>query len=409
MRCPQCSSKLKKNSKFCPECGIAIAQEELPAQNKQKTDPIKILLALVALLAIAVVVILLLRGDTNQSLNVIESNPESITETTSDPIAFSDDLSAISIASQSVVKLNCYDKNDDLYAVGSGFACFANNVIVTNYHVIEGNVYRIEASTETGETFPVKFVMISDKERDIAILATVNPHNLSLLQTGSSSSLQKGEKVVAIGSPLGLLNSVSTGVFSGYAEENGTDFLQFTASISSGSSGGALFNNSGEVLGITFASYEAGQNVNLAIPIEYVERLYSVADNSTWVAVTKFYETNPPTYTVNQVLQLGDSLAGTVFYIDAYFQEHKISYFENGNDMKKLAYRISATKTGGNSIIVGYPTISSPDEITHEMLKESVAIYNNSREPGTPMRFRCTFTADNSEYTIYDHNLIKTN
>ena len=404
MWCPQCNTKLKKNSKFCPECGAAILLDERPAQDKRKSDPVKIMLALVAIVAIAVVVVLLLRGGTNLSGNIVDSNLESVTETITDHLAFSDDLSAISIASQSVVKLNCYDKNDELYAVGSGFACFADNVIVTNYHVIEGNVYRIEASTETGETFPVKFVMISDKERDIAVLATVYPHNLNLLQTGSSSSLQKGEKVVAIGSPLGLLNSVSTGVFSGYAEENGTDFLQFTASISNGSSGGALFNNSGEVLGITFASYEAGQNVNLAIPIEYVERLYSVADKSNLVAVTKFYETNPPTYTVNQVLQLGDALSGTVFYVDGYFQEYDISYFENSKDIQKLSYYISATKTGGSSIKVGYPIVETRGDTPYVILVEEVRLYRNPnpRIKGDPMHFRCTFFSGDSELTIIE-------
>ena len=62
-------------------------------------------------------------------------------------VAFSDNPTAISAASQSVVKLNCYDKNGDLYATGSGFACFADNVIVTNYHVIE-NAYKIEIIDE---------------------------------------------------------------------------------------------------------------------------------------------------------------------------------------------------------------------------------------------------------------------
>ena len=52
------------------------------------------------------------------------------TETSTPVLAFSDDPSAISIASQSVVKLNCYDKNDKLYSMGSGFACFADNIIL---------------------------------------------------------------------------------------------------------------------------------------------------------------------------------------------------------------------------------------------------------------------------------------
>ena len=134
--------------------------------------------------------------------------------------------------------------------------------------------------------------MATDEAKDIAILGTSTPHNLALLQPGNSDNLQKGEKVVAIGSPLGLQNSVSTGVFSGYVDENGINMLQFTASISSGSSGGALFSDAGEVLGITFASYEAGQNLNLAIPIEQAEYLYLNNNSVSRITIEEFYTSN---------------------------------------------------------------------------------------------------------------------
>ena len=231
--------------------------------------------------------------------------------------AFSNDPDAIAIASKSVVKLNCYDRSGDLYATGSGFACFEDNVIVTNYHVIEDNVYRIEASTEDGKKFDIAYVVATDKEKDIAILATATPHGLTLLKAGDSSTLQKGEKVVAIGSPLGLINSVSTGVFSGYVDENYMNVLQFTASISSGSSGGALFNDHGEVLGITFASYEGGQNLNLAIPIKQVEYLLN-NNSSSKMTVADFYGTQTPTYTVDYVLKNYDELLLREFYIEGY-------------------------------------------------------------------------------------------
>lgn len=202
---------------------------------------------------------------------------------------FSDDPVAIETASESVVMLNCYDKSGELYASGSGFALIEKGIIVTNYHVIEENVYSIEVNTETGASYDIKSIVAMDKENDIAILRCAGTPNLALLSAGDTSELKKGEKVVAIGSPLGLINTVSTGVFSGYIDNS---LLQFTASISHGSSGGALFDDRGKVLGITFASLEDGQNLNLAIPIEYVLLLWENRDKE--ISVEDFYEDNAP-------------------------------------------------------------------------------------------------------------------
>lgn len=278
--CHHCGSKLKKNTKFCPVCGMTVIWGNDAKTRGDKTNRGKMTTIVVVILTIVgVVTFLALGGAAWFKTNMSQT-------------AFSDDPTEISAVSQSVVKLNCYNQNGELHANGSGFACFADGVIVTNYHVIEGGVYSIEAYTENGYKFDVSYVLAVDEGKDIAILGTSSPHNLTLLRSGDSSNLQKGEKVVAIGSPLGLLNSVSTGVFSGYVDENGMDVLQFTAAISNGSSGGALFNDDGEVLGITFASYETGQNLNLAIPIEEVAQLYSnsiVAEKKT---IEEFFSLN---------------------------------------------------------------------------------------------------------------------
>lgn len=297
MRCSHCNSELKKNMKFCPECGMSVIWVDDFHADGRKSGNVKLATTLITVLIIAGIVAFLapnwrywINGTTAEiALEATETSPE---EVVASPIAFSDDPTAILEASQSVVKLNCYDKAGELYATGSGFACFADNVIVTNYHVIK-DAYNIEASTEDGNTFNITYVLATDKAKDIAILGTSTPHNLALLQPGNSDCLQKGEKVVAIGSPLGLLNTVSTGVFSGYIYEDGINVLQFTASISNGSSGGALFNNAGEVLGITSASYEAGQNLNLAIPIEQAEAIYSnIHFYVDRITIEKFYASN---------------------------------------------------------------------------------------------------------------------
>ena len=321
MRCPNCDSKLTKKNKFCPECGVSVAWDEMASSQKNGSKSIRlpIVIGMLLLVVIVSVGVLIAFGG-------VEGIKRSIvTEKTPTTIAFSNDPNAIAIASKSVVKLSCYDRSGDLCATGSGFACFEDHIIVTNYHVIEDGVYSIEGSTEDSTKFDIKYVLAVDENRDVAILSTATSHNLALLQSGNSHSLQKGEKVVAIGSPLGLLNSVSAGVFSGYTNENGMDVLQFTASISNGSSGGALFNDDGEVIGITFASYEAGQNLNLAIPIDQVERVWNGSDR-TKTTVAEFYASQIPVYSLEFVMSHYDELATSTFYVDGWLSTFDLSY-----------------------------------------------------------------------------------
>ncbi len=82
--------------------------------------------------------------------------------------------------------------------------------------------------------------------------------------------LVRGQKVVAIGSPLGLFNSVSDGIISGFRKIRDIDMIQFTAPISPGSSGGAVLNMQGEIIGISTAGLDNGQNINLAVGYENI-------------------------------------------------------------------------------------------------------------------------------------------
>src|SRR5207253_1777785 len=87
--------------------------------------------------------------------------------------------------------------------------------------------------------------------------------------------IQVGEEVVAIGNPLSLESTVSNGIVSGIraVKEDSDKYLQITAPISPGSSGGPLFNTAGEVIGITTLHLKGGENLNFAIPINDAKRL----------------------------------------------------------------------------------------------------------------------------------------
>jgi S1-C subfamily serine protease len=152
-------------------------------------------------------------------------------------------------------------------ASGSGFIISLDGRIVTNYHVIDGAVSG-KVVLNDGTTFTDIKVLGWDKVGDLAIIK-VPGSGLPAVTMGNSDAAQIGEAVVAIGSPLGLQNTVSTGIISARRE----GFLQTTAPISHGSSGGALFNMVGEVIGITSAGMEEGANLGFAIPINEVKSL----------------------------------------------------------------------------------------------------------------------------------------
>ena len=193
--------------------------------------------------------------------------------------SFHEDADAIAAAAESVLMLYCYNEEEKLISSGSGFLAIAEGIVITNFHVIDGDVAFVDAITEDGEVFPITELLCADPTADIAILRTTVKTGLPMLSLGDSSSLKKGSRVVAIGSPKGFLNTVSEGIYSSEIQIDETTYILFSAAISHGSSGGALFDDSGSVIGVTSATYEEGQNLNFAIPINIVKQLWKRYQN----------------------------------------------------------------------------------------------------------------------------------
>ena len=170
---------------------------------------------------------------------------------------------------ESVVMIKTYDHSGNLIGTGSGFCIFEENYIMTNYHVIEGATY-VDIITNDKTEYSARKVLIYDWEgNDVALLETDT--NLKPLKRNKYPKLKTGENIIAIGSPLGELNTVSTGIISN-ADNNGD--LQITAAISPGSSGGVLLDKNHKVIGMTYASIVEGQNLNYAIPEGIIENMY---------------------------------------------------------------------------------------------------------------------------------------
>ena len=164
---------------------------------------------------------------------------------------------------------------------GTGFFITTNGVLITAYHVVKGPA-TISAHLPSGAYYVFKEFRRADEKDDIAVLqfdATDTPLVKAL---GDSDKLRVGDEVYAIGTPAGLEGTVSTGSISNPVQEiGGQSYIQFTAAISPGSSGGGLFDEDGTVIGITAALIASpnAENLNLAVPINTYRSVLTGAAN----------------------------------------------------------------------------------------------------------------------------------
>ncbi len=167
--------------------------------------------------------------------------------------------------------------------VGSGFIFDKRGYILTNYHVIE-SAEQISVSLPNGKNYDAELVG-GDEDLDLAIIKINADEDLPTLPLGDSDKIKIGEDAIAIGNPLGLQNTVTSGVISATNRSipkpdgngNYVDLIQTDATINPGNSGGPLLNIHGEVIGINTAIAVDPQlgsvNIGFAIPINIAKDL----------------------------------------------------------------------------------------------------------------------------------------
>lgn len=186
--------------------------------------------------------------------------------------AIQDDLKA-------VATLEVFDNRNKPLGQGSGFFITPGGVLVTNFHVIKGAA-RATAHLPSGAYYLFRSLRAYDEKADIAVLQFDARETPSIKGFGDSDSIKTGDEVYALGTPNGLEETYSAGTISNPSRQvDGETFIQFSAPISPGSSGGGLFDLHGKVIGITAATAnirtgpQAGlaQNLNLAVPVNRVK------------------------------------------------------------------------------------------------------------------------------------------
>lgn len=193
----------------------------------------------------------------------------------------------------SVVSLTA--KEADGTSTGTGFVVDSKGTVVTAAHVVQ-NATVIKATFSDGTERTVKSVKLIDSERDYALLE-LEPGTYRAVPMGDSAAVREGESVVAIGSPFGLQFTTTTGIISALRpldwekplRSGEPAYLQFSAPISPGNSGGPLFDANGNVIGVNVFKRREGENLNFAVAINEVKRAIATGasnGNENWVIVS---------------------------------------------------------------------------------------------------------------------------
>ncbi len=157
---------------------------------------------------------------------------------------------------------------------GTGFIIDADGTVATNSHVIH-KATSVQVKLKDGTWIKEVDLLLEDKKADLALIQLKTDKTLTPVSMGDSDKVTVGEQVISIGNPLGLDYTLTDGLVSARRKLNGRKWIQMSAPVSPGNSGGPLFNMYGEVIGVTtqvMSWYRGAQNLNLAVPINELKK-----------------------------------------------------------------------------------------------------------------------------------------
>ena len=272
---------------------------------------------------------------------------------------------------------------------GSGFFVSPNGDIFTNHHVIEGAEY-ITVTNQGGQNISA-LVKDYDAQRDMALLKVNTSYAVPFLKI-SSTLPKQGEAIIAIGNPRGLSGTVSNGIVSAVREMFGNLWVQFTAPISPGSSGGALINLNGEVAGMTTGNFkEEGQNLNFAVPSTTLTQFLNSAINKPASALTSSTKTEtspkvntpPKTNILPKTEMTLDGIPGVKFVrkddeYEMYIAEESIEYNRQTHIASFVTFWLPSDKAKSKMLRDPYFVVRPGEELGVCMLAYIVNLRENT-------------------------------
>lgn len=195
------------------------------------------------------------------------------------------------------IETNFHEGKEEMVGSGTGFFFTRDDLIATAFHVVD-KAESITIKDSDGNTYEAKAVAWN-KKADTAIIGLKKHSKRLYFSRRDFAQVVVGETIFTIGNPLGVLpDTISQGIVSGKREDDNVHYVQITAPISHGNSGGPVIDDRGHAVGLVDLSITEGQNINLAVSADEIEKLASGSpawvDLSDYVAGNKKDNLNPP-------------------------------------------------------------------------------------------------------------------
>ena len=258
------------------------------------------------------------------------------------------------IALGSTVHLGVRDAEGESWT-GSGFVV-RDGQIATNHHVIDNMSIGGARLVGQEELAPIEAILAVDKALDLAIISVAGI-DAPALSLGDSDTVEVMDTVYVAGNPQGLEGTVVPGNISAIRQSKDRvplKFFQMTAPISKGSSGGPVFNEKGEVVGVSFATVHDGQNLNFAIPVNYLKPLVKMP-----IAPPILKHNSPSKISVGEIIPLTLDLISAK--VPQQVTIHYTTYDKNGNESQKKSQKMRLWNQQSTSLTWTY-TMSLPSQ-----------------------------------------------
>ena len=316
-------------------------------------------------------------------------------------------------AVKSVAIVICGDADGKAWQ-GSGVILREDGVIATNFHVC-GSATHGRVKLHNGDIYDDVSIVEADERKDIVILK-IKAVGLPALKMADSDALKVGQNVYAIGAPLGLEGSITPGIVSSirpasemFSWAEGFRVIQISTPVTHGSSGCPLLNDYGQVVGLVFAGRTEGQNLNAAIPINYVSPLVSSARQAIQLKTfTGFVASKPPSPTTTskpkseevEYGSLSDLRGVKKVYIDTGSDTMYRDYFIKEINKAKLGIAVLSSSENADCIVIfknqmiNEPWFSGSNAIVEKSLGQGMIVLPGNDQKPTRLLYKFQETKD---------------
>jgi hypothetical protein len=276
--CPACKTRYSDADQFCSRCGtnlVVVPWGKEEASIKFKKRNLFWILGLLAILISSLSIAVFIFFTQDSKIPPLPYQPEKAGSKESSEgknqvgseIISKGYALLVKKVQPAIVTIETYDKSGEERGIGSGFFINDKGHLITNYHVLKGSYYVKIKFTDGKESkvYTDKAIGIDRKADLVKIKVNLKKSSVNYLKMAESPP-EIGERIVVVGSPMGLEQTVTDGVISGIRQTDDLKFIQISAPISPGSSGGPVVNLKGEVVGVATFQLREGQNLNFAIP-----------------------------------------------------------------------------------------------------------------------------------------------